>query len=327
GTLSYQEQNLGGNNQKVGLDLQAGTRQLQFAVNFTDPWVNSDPSRTALNVNLYARDTFSYVFDQISLPGDVGLPRENRIGTAVTFGRPLADGWRGTAGGRIERVQLRDAAGVVYTTDGAGNPLTASGTDADNLYALEASLVRDQRDSTLTPTRGTLLSVGASQNIGIISSTPFYTRLGGEYSQFNAVPGLLPFGDGQQILAFNARAGTLLGLFPPYEAWTLGGSNSVRGFFEGALGSGQSFLVTTAELRTPIVDPVAGVLFVDYGTDLGTAASVLGAPAILRNKPGSGIGYGVGLRLQSPLGPLRIDLGLNNVTSGSQIHFGIGEKF
>ena len=119
----------------------------------------------------------------------------------------------------------------------------------------------------------------------------------------------------------------MIGLFPPYEAWTLGGGNSVRGFFEGDLGSGRSFLIQTAELRTPIVDPVSGVLFLDYGTDLGSAAGVLGSPAIVRGKAGSGLGYGAGLRLQSPLGPLRIDLGFNSVTSGSQIHFGLGEKF
>ncbi|WP_218081509.1 BamA/TamA family outer membrane protein [Anthocerotibacter panamensis] len=327
GTLSYQEQNLGGNNQKLGFDLQAGTRQFQYNVNFTDPWLNSNPDHTALNVNLFSRDTFSYIFDQsVGLPNDQGLPRENRLGVGVTFLRPLENGWRGSLGGRVERVQLRDFLGNAFTTDALGNPLTASGTDTDNLYTLEASVFRDDRDNTLTPTRGTFLRIGGEQNLGILGASPFYTRIGAEYSQFNAAPGLLPLGDGQQILAFNARVGTLLGLFPPYEAWTLGGANSVRGYFEGDLGTARSFLITTAELRSPIVDPVSGVLFVDYGTDLATAASVLGAPGLVRNKPGSGLGYGFGLRLQSPLGPLRIDFGFTTSNS-SQIHFGIGEKF
>ncbi len=327
GTLSYQEQNLGGNGQKAGLDLQVGTQQTQFNINFTDPWLNSDPYHTSLNTSIYARNTFSYIFDQnIGLPNGAGLPRENRLGTSLTFARPLADGWRGTLGSRLERVQLRDYLGSSYVVDQLGNPLTASGTDTDNIFALESSVSRDTRDSLTTTTRGSFLRYGLDQTVPVLSGA-FYTRLRADYSTFTPAPGLLPIGDGQQILAFNTSLGTILGLFPPYEAFTLGGNNSVRGFFEGTLGTGRSFMTNTAEIRTPLFDPISGVLFLDYGTDLGSAASVLGSPAIVRGKPGSGLGYGFGFRLQSPLGPLRIDLGLNTVTSGSQVHFGLGEKF
>jgi outer membrane protein insertion porin family len=71
---------------------------------------------------------------------------------------------------------------------------------------------------------------------------------------------------------------------------------------------------------------VGGVLFVDYGTDLGSADSVIGNPAGARGKPGNGVGYGAGLRIQSPLGAIRIDYGINN-NGGNQFSFGLGEKF
>ena len=113
---------------------------------------------------------------------------------------------------------------------------------------------------------------------------------------------------------------------PPYEAFSLGGSNSVRGFDEGNLGSGRSFVQASAEYRFPILSAVGGALFVDAATDLGTGDNVPGNPAGLLDKPGSGLGYGVGIRVQSPLGPLRIDYGFN--TEGdSRINFGIGERF
>ncbi|NEO28285.1 MAG: BamA/TamA family outer membrane protein, partial [Kamptonema sp. SIO4C4] len=67
-------------------------------------------------------------------------------------------------------------------------------------------------------------------------------------------------------------------------------------------------------------------LFVDYGTDLGTGDNVPGNPAGVRGKPGDGLGYGVGVRIQSPLGPIRVDYGLND-QGDSRIHFGIGERF
>jgi len=46
----------------------------------------------------------------------------------------------------------------------------------------------------------------------------------------------------------------------------------------------------------------------------------------LLNKSGDGYGYGLGLRIQSPLGPIRIDYGITG-NGESRINFGIGERF
>jgi outer membrane protein insertion porin family len=100
----------------------------------------------------------------------------------------------------------------------------------------------------------------------------------------------------------------------------------VRGFDDGALGSGKSYVTASAEYRFPILSIVGGTLFADYGTDLGTGSRVLGDPAGTRGKPGSGFGYGAGVRINSPLGPLRLDFGLND-KGDSRIQFGIGERF
>ena len=122
------------------------------------------------------------------------------------------------------------------------------------------------------------------------------------------------------------QAGTVLGDLPPYEAFSLGGSNSVRGYGEGELGSGRSFFLATAEYRFPLFSIIGGALFFDFGTDLGTAGNVPGNPAGLLDKPGTGITYGVGVRVNSPLGPLRLDYGFNDEGDG-RLQFGIGEKF
>jgi len=67
-------------------------------------------------------------------------------------------------------------------------------------------------------------------------------------------------------------------------------------------------------------------LFFDVGSDLGTGSEVEGDPAGVRGKPGNGFGYGLGIRVQSPLGAIRVDYGLNDEGDG-RFHFGIGEKF
>ncbi len=150
-------------------------------------------------------------------------------------------------------------------------------------------------------------------------------RLRASYSYFVPVQ-FTNFTEGAQALAFNVQAGTVMGTLPPYEAFQIGGSNSVRGWDEGKIGSGRSFAIASAEYRFPLFNIVGGVLFADYGTDLGSGSAVPGNPAAARNKPGSGGGYGAGLRIQTPLGSIRIDYGFS--TSGSsQFSFGLGEKF
>ncbi|KAK9865202.1 hypothetical protein WJX84_001035 [Apatococcus fuscideae] len=60
--------------------------------------------------------------------------------------------------------------------------------------------------------------------------------------------------------------------------------------------------------------------FFDYGSDLDSGASVVGDPAGVRGKPGSGFGYGGGVRIDSPIGPLRLEYGLNDL-GARRFHF------
>ena len=71
---------------------------------------------------------------------------------------------------------------------------------------------------------------------------------------------------------------------------------------------------------------MGGALFFDYGTTLGSGGAVIGKPAEVRGLKGDGFGYGLGVRVQSPVGPIRIDYAINN-EGDSRIHFGIGQKF
>lgn len=66
------------------------------------------------------------------------------------------------------------------------------------------------------------------------------------------------------------------------------------------------------EYRFPILQAVGGVLFADFGSDLSSDKTVLGELGVLRNKPGSGFGLGIGLRAHSPFGLLRGDVAIND---------------
>jgi outer membrane protein insertion porin family len=334
GSVSYQQQNLGGNNQTVGAELQVGERELLFDASFTDPWIAGDPYRTSYTVSVFRRRSISLIFDggteEVELPnGD--RPRVRRTGGGISFTRPLsrdvftkAD-WTASLGLQYQGVSIRDDDGELSPEDELGNELSFSGEGKDDLLTVQLGAVRDRRNNLLRPTQGSLLRLGVEQSIPIGQGNILLTRLRGSYSYYIPV-NFTSFTKGSQALAFNIQGGTVLGDLPPYEAFSLGGSSSVRGYDEGDVGSGRSFIQATAEYRFPIISVVGGALFVDVASDLGSGSDVPGDPAGVRGKPGSGVGYGLGIRVQSPLGPIRIDYGFND-EGNSRLHFGIGERF
>ena len=337
GTLSYQQQNLGGNNQKLGTELQLGQRELLFDVNFTNPWIAGDPYRTSYTANAFRRRSISLIFDggdkNITLgpDHDNDRPRVVRLGGGVNFSRPLIKNpfdtspWRASLGLQYQRVSIRDSDGDLAPRDELGNNLSFSGSGKDDLLLLQLGAVRDRRNNSLIPTQGDFLRFGVEQSVPVGEGNILLNRLRGSYSYYLPAS-LTKFAQGPQAFAFNIQAGTVLGDLPPYEAFSLGGSNSVRGYDEGDIGSGRSFIQGTAEYRFPLFSVVGAALFADYATDLGSGNSVPGDPAGARGKPGNGLGYGLGVRVNSPLGPIRIDYGFNDEGKG-RLHFGIGERF
>ncbi|MGK7938171.1 MAG: BamA/TamA family outer membrane protein [Xenococcaceae cyanobacterium] len=339
GTVSYQQQNLGGNNQTIGAEFQLGERELLFDLSFTDPWIGGDPYRTSYTVNGFRRRSISLVFDgnddDIRTENGNDSPRVVRTGGGINFSRPLAEDlfsrprWTLSTGFQYQRVQINNRDGEISPIsrieEDGGENLAFSDSGEDDLFIFRFGATRDRRNNPLQPTQGSLLRLSADQTVPIGSGSILFNRLRGSYSYY--IPAnLINFTDGPQALAFNVQAGTVLGDLPPYEAFVLGGSNSVRGYPEGEVGSGRSFLQATAEYRFPIFSVVGGAFFFDYGTTLGSDDNVPGSPSIVRGLPGNGFGYGLGVRVQSPLGPIRVDYAIND-EGDSRIHFGIGERF
>ena len=356
GTASYQQKNFGGNNQTLGTEIQVGSDNLLFDVNFTDPWIAGSESRTSYTVNAFRRRSISLVYngenDIDTFGEDPDSPRIVRTGGGINFARPIPSDpfarpdWTLSTGFQYQRVEVKDDDGDIsprseLDTRSVRDPATGEETEVpipnssinlafsddgtDDLFSLRFGATRDRRNSPVQPTKGSILRLGTEQTIPIGSGSILFNRLRANYSRYFPID-IVPFGGDTEALAFNIQAGTILGDVPPYEAFILGGSNSVRGFDDGELGSGKSFFQATAEYRFPIFRIVGGALFFDYGTTLGTDDNVPGSPSVRRDLPGSGYGYGLGVRVQSPLGPIRVDYAIND-DGDSQIQFGIGEKF
>jgi outer membrane protein insertion porin family len=335
GTVSYQQKNLGGNNQTLGTEIQLGERELLFDLNFTDPWIAGDDHRTSYTINAFRRRSISLVFDgddnDIETAEGEDSPRVVRTGGGVNFSRPLSDNpfarsaWTLSTGFQYQRVAIKNSDGDISPESVTGDNLAFSNSGEDDLFTFRFGATRDLRDNKLQATKGSLLRVSVEQTVPIGSGSILLNRIRGSYSYYIPI-NLIKFTKGPQSLAFNVQAGTIVGDLPPYEAFVLGGSNSVRGYPEGEVGNGRSFAQATAEYRFPIFKIVGGAVFFDYGTTLGSDSSVPGEPSVLRDLPGSGFGYGAGVRIQSPLGPIRVDYAIND-DGDNRIHFGIGERF
>jgi outer membrane protein insertion porin family len=346
GTVSYQQQNLGGNNQTLGAEIQIGERELLFDVSFSDPWIATDPFRTSYTVNGFRRRSISLVYDgddtSIRTANGNNSPRIVRTGGGVSFSRPLAKDvfsrpdWVLTTGLVYQNVRVENANGDLAPrsrqSDGF-QKLAFNGSGVDDILTANFSAVRDFRDSPVKPTKGSLLRVGTEQTVPLSTNGIVYNRVRASYSYYIPSKFISPvelfdlkFLDGIQVVAFNLQGGTIVGDFPPYDAFVIGGSNSVRGWAEGELGSGRSYLQFSAEYRFPIYSLLSGAVFFDAGTTLGSQNAVPGQPGNVRGLPGDGLGYGLGVRIQSPVGPIRVDFGFNN-NRDSRLHFGIGEKF
>ncbi|MBD0314817.1 MAG: BamA/TamA family outer membrane protein, partial [Microcoleus sp. T3-bin5] len=175
GSVSYQQQNLGGNNQTLGGEVQLGTQALLlFDLRFTDPWIAGDPYRTSYSVNAFRRRSISLIFDggerEIELEnGD--RPRVVRLGGGVTFTRPLSRDiftkpeWTASLGLQYQRVSIRDNDGELSPEDELGNDLSFSGTGKDDLLPVQLGAARDRRNDPLRPTSGSLLRLGVEQSI------------------------------------------------------------------------------------------------------------------------------------------------------------------
>ncbi len=329
GSFNYSDSNVNGLGQQLGGNLSVGTRDVQFDGRFVSPYRSSQPDVLGYSISGFRRRGISRVFDDnTSKLANGDRVREGRFGGTVAVNRPIAEGWDGTLGLNYTRVSLRDRSGNVARRDRNGSPLSFSGTGIDDLTTLNFTAVRDQRNSVIDPSSGSLLTLSTEQSIPIGRGNILSNRLQANYSQYVPVNffNLEKTQQQPEVLAFNVQAGTTIGDLPPYNAYTLGGADSVRGYDISRLGIGRSFVLASAEYRFPIYSIVGGAVFADFASDLGSANSVLGAPGTVRNLPGTGFGFGLGLRVKSPFGTIRASFGIN-AQGGGQFQFGFGEKF
>ena len=192
------------------------------------------------------------------------------------------------------------------------------------------SVILDRRDSPFDASRGLFHSSSFQFGVRSLGSDLGYVRYLLRQSYYQPL--------GKVTAAGSIRYGTIQassGTAPVSIIDTLfnaGGTSTVRGYPEDSLSAinvagfalgGTDLLVLNGELRFPISKRLGGAIFVDAGNTFASTADVtLGRLAL---------GAGLGLRIRTPLAPLRLDVAHpfseQYGRRGVRVHFSIGQMF
>jgi outer membrane protein insertion porin family len=201
-----------------------------------------------------------------------------------------------------------------------------------NLASLNGAALFDRRDDPINPKGGTFTSVSYDHAARRLGSDVSNRKLLFQQYVF------LPFR--QLVLASRLQAGYAWGHDPllPSDRFRAGGAGSVRGYGEDSLGprdrfdqnipvGGDKMLVLNQEARFPVYRWAHAVAFVDAGTVFAREDPVKWSELK--------VGFGFGVRLDTPVGLLRGDVGFpqspatttRSSSKSARFYFGFGHIF
>lgn len=313
----------------VNLRAGYGTRdRLRFGVGFTHYNVFGRAYQGKLDGKV------SFVEQRVStgmtFPRTFRLP--GRLGVGFFFKRLEETGYttQSLGGNAITRIALgANELSAKYEVERVSTYYEESdSTDHDLLHGMIIGWLRDKRNDPFNTTRGYYTNVNFEVSGIIFPSDVDFVRPTAQIRFYHPLSSFV-FG-----VAF--KAGTVKPFSPTievpvYKRFYCGGSSSVRGYAERTIGPvdendnplGGRFLGEfSAEVRFPLYRILGGVVFIDGGNIWQEYGEI---PQGLR------WGVGVGLRLKSFLGSIRLDYGFKidrqEDESIGSLHFAIGEAF
>ena len=342
-----------GGGQRFRLRLAVGTQQQDYLASFIEPWFLG--RKLQLGVDLYYRDlaylSLNDVYTVTKGGGKVSLTRtlgsDFLIGslsyTLEDVGIHLTSGYHGAAIGTLPG---QGPIGIGSPSGPSGYPEPATVIPANVpqdilsevgyslLSRVGGTLAYDTRNSVRLPNKGQRSEIDAEFVGGPLGGDKEFYKLEGKTGWY--FKGFFP----GHVLELVGRAGVAQSLqsedVPFYERYYLGGLYSLRGFkfhsisprqfpFDEPIG-GDTYWFGSAEYSIPIIEQEHGVgvrfaLFYDIGN--------VAAQPYHFNLDNFDDNWGVGLRLNLPIGPIRLDYGIPihhdqyNSSSG-QFQFGVG---
>lgn len=310
-----------GAGQDLRLRVEGGTVRRYFDLSFTEPWIFGHP--VSFGIDLYNRTRLQ--------SRSLGLAfEEERRGAGVRLGKEFADKIQTSLAYQFFQTEISDV-----VTEASADLRAEQGTSNTSEGSLSVAL--DTRNNRFDPTRGTHVFTATDLAGGVFGGDEDFYRLQGGASYYWPHAGRL-------VLEAHVRTGIVDAYgdateVPIFERFFGGGSGTIRGYEERNVGprdpsssdpiGGEALAVGTLEEVVTIVRDergrsiLKGSLFYDVG-DVWRRVKDYGESVKS--------GVGVGMRVTTPIGPLRLDVGFPLDEVGGEerkprFHFNISRGF
>ena len=325
GIIEFGEDNFRGTGDKFKVHWEIGGKKKykNYQISYLKPWIDS--KGTSLGFSFFNREDEYTDYNEDG--NEVAEYNKKSRGFNISFGRQTGEYTRDylTLESRKDSYKWDDddSSGFRYDKNaGKGkNWNNGSYNFANDKYvdknfgrinSITWQKVYDSRDNIYEPTRGRRISYTA-QWAGHGLGGDFY------FYKFTAEARMYKKLGAKNVLAFRARGGFIQGDAPYSQLFTLGGADSLRGYEDDQF-RGKYMYNATLEFRFPIVKKVSGVLFTDIG-DAWDAPNV----SWYNSKKTFNYGVGAGVRITTPIGPVKLDYGVGK--HKNKFHFSFGTQF
>jgi len=283
-----------GAGQDLKVHFEMGSLSNNMYISFTEPWVYDYP--------------VSFGFDGFKTEHkreqDVGYGYDDkRVGGDLRLGREFSDFLRGDMIYSLEDITISNI------DDSASNELRKE-AGTNTISKLGAGLSYDKRDNVDDPTRGYFLNGFAETAGGPLLGDKNFNR----FTVKGSVDFPLPY---NAVLEFRGQSGWVSPFgdsdeVPIYERFFAGGAYTIRGYKERMVGpvdpasndplGGNAMAVANIEYTIPIMEYIRAAGFFDTGNVWSKVGDW--------GKGGFKSGFGLGLRIKTPIGPIRLDYGI-----------------
>ena len=307
GIIGLSDSNFRGRGDQASISYEFGgeTGANNYTLSYTHPWVNNHGD--SLGFSIFDHN---YDYDDYNQHGSSVAEYYKRTrGENITFGR---------ANGAYTRDYITlGTQSVNYDKFRGGYDYQKVPGYIDKNFGRTNSLawahIFDNRDNIYDTKHGKRLSLtGVVAGHGLGGDFSFYKLLA-EGRWYRPV--------GRSVLAMRLMGGMGFGGHIPYtDLFSLGGADTIRGYEDDEF-RGNRYYAGTLEYRVPLMKKVQGVLFLDGGSAWG------GTDSLFWYEGNKKFHYskGVGLRIQTPIGAVRLDYGWGS--DGGKFNFSFGGQF
>lgn len=273
-----------------------------YSFSYRHPWL--DRKETALTLRLYNR---SYDYNDYDTDGDLKEEYMRKYsGGEITLSRPISE----YSTNYLTLRNRKDSYEKHLESGNAGDRSTEAGdawreANFGTTRSITFQHVTDTRDNIYEPTEGGRVSLTAE--IGGFGGDFSFRKASIEDQRYYKV-------GHSQVVATRLAYGIGSGDISEFNQFKVGGQDTLRGYRDDQFRGNRMFM-GTLEYRFPLVSKVQGAIFTDWGSAWDGGFK----PKDLHGS------VGIGLALNTPLGPLRLDYGRRS--GGGRVHFSVGGTF